>query len=109
MGGLKFRRAGADARADGRWTVQVVGLSWEIDEPGFVFRDIYDNFLLGTLDNAIGSPLPDDVSMALGWQFLLNPVEQGLLEFLLGTTPPVGFHLRQFDPDGGECGHFRND
>ena len=44
--------------------------SWEIDEPGFVFGDIYDNLFLGQLDNSNGVPLgaEDDVSLALGFE-----------------------------------------
>lgn len=44
--------------------------SWEIDEPGYVFGDIYDNLLLGSLDNtnAIPHGLEDDVSLALGFE-----------------------------------------
>ena len=44
------------------------GLSWEIDEPGYVFGDIYTNFVAGALDgtNGVPSGSPDDVSFALG-------------------------------------------
>ena len=44
--------------------------SWEIDEPGFVFGDIYDNLLSGSLDNtnAIPEGSEDDVSLALGFE-----------------------------------------
>lgn len=43
--------------------------SWEIDEPGFVFGDIFDNLLAGSLDNGNSVPagLEDDVSLALGF------------------------------------------
>ena len=43
--------------------------SYEIDEPGYVFGDIFDNLLLGELDNSNAVPLqtPDDVSFALGF------------------------------------------
>jgi hypothetical protein len=80
------------------------GQSWEIDEPGFAapFGDIYDNFLAGTLDNSIGTPDPNDVSMAMGWNFILGPGEIGQINFLLATTPLAGFHLRHFDPASGE-------
>lgn len=59
--------------------------SWEIDEPGFVFGDIYDNLFNGALDNsnAVGIGSEDDVSLALGfelgdildgetWELILN-------------------------------------
>jgi hypothetical protein len=50
---------------------------WEIDEPGFVFGDIYSNLQAGTLDGTNGVPLalPDDVSMGLG--FFLGPIDPG--------------------------------
>lgn len=82
------------------------GLSWEIDEPGFSFGDIYENVLGGSLDNTIGTSRPDDVSMALGWDFVLAEGEAAEVLFHLGETPPSGFHLRHFDPDSGENVYF---
>lgn len=43
--------------------------SWEIDEPGFLFGDIFDNLLAGRLDNTNALPAggEDDVSLALGY------------------------------------------
>lgn len=80
--------------------VPVAGQSWEIDEPGFVFGDIYANVLVGALDNSIGTLLPDDVSMAQGWNFVLAADEIAALGFRTSTTPPVaGFYLRHLDPD----------
>ncbi len=81
------------------------GQSWEIDEPGYVFGDIYNNFLAGTLDNTNSVPIsaPDDVSMALGWDFNLAAGETALLRLRLTTTAPAGgFYLQQTDPDSGE-------
>lgn len=51
--------------------------SYEIDEPGYFFGDIYGNLLAGSLDNNNGVPAsaPDDVSMALG--FNLGSLEIG--------------------------------
>jgi hypothetical protein len=42
---------------------------WEIDEPGYVFGDIYDNLNSGSLDNtnSVDSISADDVSFALGF------------------------------------------
>lgn len=83
--------------------VPPVGVSWEIDEPGFTFGDIFDNFLSGTLDNSVGTPNPEDVSMAMGWAFDLVGDEVGTLSFLLSDTRPSGgFYLRHWDPDSGE-------
>lgn len=77
------------------------GQSWEIDEPGFVFGDIYTNFAADTLDNSNGVPssVPDDVSMALGWNFTLAAGETAYIDFLIGTSTPSGFYLAQTDPD----------
>jgi len=75
------------------------GQTWEIDEPGWVFGDIYDNFLAGTLDNT-NSIAGDDVSMALGWSFVLTPTEVAHISFTLAQTAPAGgFYLIQSDPD----------
>lgn len=77
------------------------GQSWEIDEPGWVYGDIYDNFLAGALDNSNGVPdtAPDDVSMAMGWNFFLNAGETANIIFNISTTQPRPFFLTQVDPD----------
>lgn len=78
------------------------GASWEIDEPGYVFGDIYDNVAAGTLDNSNGVPdtAPDDVSMALGWNFTLLDAKVASVQFNVGPTAPgSGFYLQQTDPD----------
>lgn len=43
--------------------------SWEIDEPGYIFGDIFDHVLSGALDNsnAVPAGMEDDVSLALGF------------------------------------------
>ncbi|MBI4847457.1 MAG: PEP-CTERM sorting domain-containing protein [Nitrospirae bacterium] len=77
------------------------GQSWEIDEPGYVFGDIYDNVLSGFLDNMNGVPStsPDDVSMALGWDFSLLTGESADIEFILSDiAPSSGFYLAHTDP-----------
>lgn len=84
----------------------VAGLSWEIDEPGFVFGNIYTNFQASNLDNKIFDVVPetrDDVSMALGWNFILAAGETGVISFNLGTLVPGGFYLQQTDPAGSEA------
>ncbi len=78
------------------------GQTWEIDEPGFVFGDIYNNFLAGVLDNSNGVPsiAPDDVSMALGWDFSLAAGETATVRFYITPVQPTsGFYLVQTDPD----------
>ena len=83
----------------------VAGQSWEIDEPGWVNGDIYENFQNSLLDNGIGTSVygdttfPDDVSMAMGWDFSLVAGETASIRFLLGQTVPSGFYLQQTDPD----------
>ena len=73
--------------------------SWEIDEPGFVSGDIYDNFVAGALDNSNGVPAgtANDVAMALGWNFGLP---SGAVEVVFYTSllqPDVPFYLWQSD------------
>lgn len=79
------------------------GQSWEIDEPGWVFGDIYDNLLAGTLDNQVfdGDDIADDVAMAMGWDFTLaSDLEFAIVDFILSETAPTsGFYLVQHDPD----------
>ena len=82
------------------------GLSWEIDEPGYIFGDIYDNVLAGTLDNTNGVPpgWEDDVSMALGWDFLLAAGETGTITLNLSDVAPSNpsyLYLSHTDPDSG--------
>lgn len=78
------------------------GQSWEIDEPGYVFGDIYSNFTAGTLDNSNAVPAgsEDDVSMALGWDFVLAAGEYAEVQYVLSEIAPTGgFYLSQTDPD----------
>lgn len=87
------------------------GQSWEIDEPGIIYGDIVDNGIgngnnvqSGTLDNTNSVPItaPDDVSMALGWDFTLNVGETATAQFFLTSALPSnfnGFYLTQTDPD----------
>jgi hypothetical protein len=90
-----------------------VGQSWEIDEP-FVFGDIFFNFedsnSLGSfLDNSNGVPsaTPDDVAMALGWNFTLNATEKAQIQFVVSETAPTsGFFLSQTDPDSNYSLYF---
>lgn len=93
------------------------GQSWEIDEPGFTgLGDIYENFLAGTLDNGNGVPdgTPDDVSMAMMWDFTLNAgetarVTYNIFEMVAGAPLPAGFYLSQTDPDSDATIIFTSD
>ena len=89
--------------------IPVAGQSWEIDEPGYYSGDIYDNVLDSTtttgsnLDNLVfgGVPgdMPDDVSMAMGWDFSLAVDEVATISLLLSDSEPTsGFYLSHTDP-----------
>jgi hypothetical protein len=83
--------------------------SWEIDEPGWVFGDIFLNMLAGVLDNtnAVPSGAPDDVSWALGWDFILPTGSTAALNlFLSAAEPSSGFYLAHTDPDSQESIYF---
>ena len=54
----------------------IAASGWEIDEPGYVFGDVYQHLQAGALDNTNALPLgnADDVSLALSFNIgLLNP------------------------------------
>lgn len=70
--------------------------AFEIDEPGFVFGDIYDNLRLGALDdtNAVPSGAPDDVAMALG--FFLGNLGIGATATVQIMISSVGNHFGSF-------------
>lgn len=84
------------------------GQSWEIDESGYVFGDIYDNTLAGILDNTdslMGSA--EDVSLALGWDFVLDEGEVALITLLImDHAQESGFFLEQHDPDSDATIYF---
>jgi hypothetical protein len=102
------------------------GVSWQIDEPGFGdgnrIGTIFDNAMNNALDNtnhvpgttsnflndcgANTPPAPvdptcnNDVSMALGFNFILAADEQAVIQIRASLSEPVaGFYLRQNSPD----------
>lgn len=79
--------------------------SWEIDEPGYVFGNLATNVVAGALDNSNGIEAgeSDDVAMALGWTFLLDPSQYALLTLTQSTTKPGPgvFYLEQLDRETG--------
>jgi len=93
------------------------GQSWEIDEPDYVNGDINANFLSGDLDNGIGTSIygattfPDDVSMAMGWNFNLAANDYyAIISFLVSETEPgSGFYLSHTDPDSPETFYLSSD
>ena len=94
--------------------VPPAGLSWEIDEPGFVFGNIFTHFstsnaAASNLDNlsAVIAGSPDDVSMALGWNFALAAGEATTITFRVSTTAPAsGFYLKHSDPGSDAAVYF---
>lgn len=64
-----FNESGGLLSVTGAGAGDIFADSWEIDEPGYVFGDIYDNLLAGGLDNSNGvsAGAEDDVAMALGF------------------------------------------
>lgn len=90
--------------------VLAAGQSGEIDEPGFVNGDIFENFQNSSLDNGIGVSIygntvfPDDVSMALAWDFSLAAGQTAVIDYLLATVDPGGARLFHEDPDSAVPG-----
>ena len=87
----------------------VAGQSWEIDEPGWVFGDIYTNLGNSALDNtnAVQTGTPDDVSIAFGWNVVLQSWQTALITLNLSHTAPTsGFYLGHFDPDSNASLYF---
>lgn len=83
------------------------GESWEIDEPGFTFGNIYLNFQGGALDNTNGiDGVLEDVAMALGRSF--NVVYGGIeVNFFTSLEQPrVPFYLSQTDDESGATIYF---
>ncbi|MGD9159529.1 MAG: PEP-CTERM sorting domain-containing protein [Desulfobacteraceae bacterium] len=85
------------------------GQSWEIDEPGWWFGDIFDNVVDGTLDNYnnVPSGLEEDVSLALGWDFNLAEDETAIIDFIVSDiVPDTAFYLSHTDYDTNETLYF---
>ena len=81
---------------------------WEIDEPGYLFGDIFGNLLLGMLDNTNATPMgsPDDVSMALGFELgTLNPLDTAVINILISEDNDFigSLALAHHDSDPGSA------
>jgi hypothetical protein len=75
--------------------------SWEIDEPGLLFGDIYDNIVYGgVLDNTnnVPSGLEEDVSLALGFDVGTFLADQTLLATFTISDQNIG-GLSHTDPN----------
>lgn len=80
--------------------VPAAGQSWEIDEPGFFFGDLFDNFAANTLDNTNGVPggAEDDVAMGMAFDFVLAGAQLGIVNFFTSSTNDApGFFLQHID------------
>jgi hypothetical protein len=103
------------------------GVSWQVDEPGFGDKNrtgtIFTNTKNDTLDNinhvpgqksdfngkcgangggAVDPTCNNDVSMAMGFHFVLGVGEQAVISLHIGQARPAsGFYLAQFSPGDG--------
>lgn len=75
------------------------GQSWQIGDP--LFTNIYDLVNAGALTNSdLNGGEPNDVALALGWNFFLDTGKKANVSFLLtDVLPDSGFYLAQYDPD----------
>lgn len=85
------------------WGAAGAGQSWQIDEPGYgavnCAGTIFGDFSAGTLTNSNNCTGLDDISLAMGWNFVLAAGETASMLFTLNQVAPVaGFYLEHFDP-----------
>jgi hypothetical protein len=97
-----FNEYGELVDVSGTGTADNKADSWEIDEPGYLFGDIYYNLEDGYLDNFnnVDSTTPDDVSFGLG--FDLGTLTNGStwdVVFEISTLNIGGLSIS--DPDSG--------
>ncbi len=94
--------------------VPSAGLSWEIGSPwdyavspavpGPIATHFAGSGLMNMVDPDILPPFPlgGDVSMALGWNFMLAADETAYIDFMIREVAPVsGFYLKQSNLDPG--------
>jgi hypothetical protein len=76
----------------------IAASSWEINEPGFLFGDILNNLLSGTLanSNSVPSSAPDDVALALGFSVGTVAAGQTITGILQVSLSEIG-GLHQID------------
>lgn len=78
------------------------GQNYEIDEPGFLFGDIYDNLFAGELDGTNAFGPADDVSMALSFDLgYLGQGQSALVEIMISEDGDFlgPFWMTQYDPE----------
>lgn len=75
--------------------------TWETDEPGFIFGDIFSNLLVGSLDNTNGTlGIEEDIALALGFDLgTLLSTQTLVATFEISDTNNGG--LYQYDPLSG--------
>ncbi len=80
------------------------GQSWEIGDPWG--STIYTDVSGGLLTNSnLNGATPNDVAMAIGWNFTLTGSDVAKITFKLSQTQPSsGFYLTQWDPDSIAAG-----
>ncbi len=79
------------------------GLTYQAGDP-FASPGIYDDVLAGALTSSVEAG-PNDVALALGWNFILADGEKATVFLTLSeTAPQAGFHLQQSDPDSTGSG-----
>jgi hypothetical protein len=95
---VKGLNNGYDNELGGQFGAPPAGLSWEVDEPGYSVGDVFFNVEAGALDNALYGG-PDDISMALGWNFELASGFTAVVTFrVTELVPTSAFYLHQLDP-----------
>ncbi len=75
--------------------------SWEIDDPGYglIQSDLASLDVGPIFDTDYTNGDPTDISLAMGWNVVLDPGFFLRVDFHLQTTAPVGtFYLQQYDP-----------
>ncbi len=96
---------------------------WEIDEPMYLFGDIAWNVNNGVLDSSnsifagsdpTGDGIEgDDVSMALGWNFVLNTGDRADIALILSEDDAdidgAAFFLSHTDPDSHKTVYFQGE
>jgi hypothetical protein len=102
IGDVHFDETGAVNGAPG------AGDSFEIDEPGFVFGNIFANFQGGSLDNTNAlDGILEDTAMALGLTFVLAKNERAFVTFYTSLDrPDAPFFLSHIDDEDGTTIYF---
>jgi hypothetical protein len=88
------------------------GQGWEIDNPFPPAGDIWDPYSSNPtgLDGTVGYPgIPEDVSVAMGWNFSLKSWQTATIVLNITEDAPDGFYLKQTDPGSQYSLYFSGD